>query len=291
MPADDPVRGIAFTVVATMLFAASDTIAKYLSNTLPIVEFIWIRYLLFLVMALVLSARVPRRVLRPRAPALQVARGVCVVASSLLFVFGVHRMTMAQATTISFLSPMLVTILSIPLLGEVVGIRRWAAVGAGLAGMLVVVRPGLADFQPAALFGIASATAWTLALIITRKIAGTDAPQTTMLVSSVFGSLVLSVLLPFQAVWPTAWELALAVTMGVLASIGQWLVILAHRIAPASTLAPLFYTQLIWATLTGLLVFGNLPDAWTVAGAVIIVLSGLYTAHRERVRRAARAPA
>jgi drug/metabolite transporter (DMT)-like permease len=194
-------------------------------------------------------------------------------------------MTMAQATTISFLSPLLVTILSIPLLGEIVGIRRWAAVGAGLLGMLVVVRPGLGSFQSAALFGLASAVAWALALIITRRIAGTDAPQTTMLISAAVGSGVLSVLLPFESTWPTLWQLALSLLMGLVASAGQWLVILAHRIAPASTLAPLFYGQLIWATLGGLLVFGNLPDAWTIVGATIIILSGLYTAQRERVRR------
>jgi drug/metabolite transporter (DMT)-like permease len=283
---DDPIRGIVFTVLATMFFASADTISKYLSNSLPIVEFIWIRYLLFLVLALAVSARIKLRVLRPRAPILQVLRGACVVTSSVLFVYGVHSMTMAQATTISFLSPLLVTVLSIPLLGEVVGIRRWAAVGVELVGMLVVVRPGLDGFQPAAIFGICSAFAWTLALIITRKIAGTDTPQTTMLISSAFGTVALSPLLPFEAVWPTPWQWSLALGMGVLASVGQWLIILAHRLAPASTLAPLFYTQLLWATLSGFLVFGNLADIWTVAGAPIIILSGLYTAHRERVRRA-----
>ena len=155
MPKDDPIRGIVFAVCATMLFATSDTISKYLSNSLPVVEFIWIRYVLFLLMALGLASRVRMRALRPRAPKLQLLRGVCVVTSSVLFVYGVHSMTMAQATTISFLSPLLVTILSIPLLGEIVGIRRWAAVGAGLLGMLVVVRPGLGSFQSAALFGLA----------------------------------------------------------------------------------------------------------------------------------------
>ena len=286
MSNDDPIRGILLSVAATILFGTADTIAKYLSDSLPIVEFIWIRYVLFVVFALALAARTPLRTLQPRAPRLQFARGACVVTSSVLFVYGVHSMTMAQATTISFLSPLLVTILSIPLLGEVVGLRRWAAIGAGLLGMLIVVRPGLAGFQPAALFGVASSTAWALALIITRRIASTDAPQTTMLISALIGTAVLSGLLPFQAVWPTPWLLALSLVMGVLASIGQWLVILAHRLAPASTLAPLFYVQLIWVSIGGYLVFGNLPDVWTAAGAAVIVLSGLYTAHRERVRRA-----
>jgi drug/metabolite transporter (DMT)-like permease len=194
-------------------------------------------------------------------------------------------MTMAQATTISFLSPLLITILSIPLLGETVGPRRWAAVGVGMLGMLVVVRPGLGGFQPAALFGVASAFCWALALIITRKISNSDTPQTTVLWSAGIGTAVLSLILPFQAIWPTPKQLGLSLVLGVLASGGQWVVILAHRIAPASLLAPFFYSQLLWVSVLGFLVFGNLPDVWTIVGATIIAASGLYTAHRERVRR------
>ena len=193
-------------------------------------------------------------------------------------------MTMPQATTISFLSPLLVTILSIPLLGEIVGARRWAAVGVGMLGMLIVVRPGMGGFQPAALFGVAGAFCWALALIITRKIAISDAPQTTVLWSAAIGTAVLSAWLPFVAVWPTPKQLLLSLILGVLASGGQWLIILAHRLAPASLLAPFFYGQLLWVTGLGFAVFGNLPDSWTLTGAGIIIASGLYTAHRERAR-------
>jgi drug/metabolite transporter (DMT)-like permease len=281
---DDPLKAIALAVSATVLFGTSDTISKYLSASLPIVEFIWIRYVLFLVMAIIL-VRVPRRSVRPRNPGLQITRGLCVVGSSILFVYGVRQLTMAQATTISFLSPLLITILSIPLLGEVVGPRRWAAVAAGMLGMLVVVRPGIGSFQPSVLFGVASAFCWALALIITRKISNSDAPQTTVLWSAAIGTAVLTLLLPFDAAWPTPKQLALSLVLGVLASAGQWVVILAHRFAPASLLAPFFYGQLLWVSVLGFLVFGNVPDTWTLIGAAIIITSGLYTAHRERVRR------
>jgi drug/metabolite transporter (DMT)-like permease len=285
MPSDDPPKAIVLAVCATVLFGSSDVISKYLSLSLPIVEFIWIRYVLFLAMAMILAGRRRGRSVRPRNPRLQVIRGLCVVGSSVLFVFGVRQMTMAQATTISFLSPMLVTMLSIPLLGETVGPRRWAAVVAGLLGMLVVVRPGMGGFQPAALFGVASSFCWALALIITRKISNSDTPQTTVLWSAGIGTAVLSLMLPFQAAWPNLGQLGLSLVLGVLSSGGQWLVILAHRIAPASLLAPFFYCQLLWVTGLGFLVFGNLPDQWTLTGAGIIIASGLYTAHRERVRR------
>ena len=292
MFSDDPLKAIALAVSATVLFSSSDTISKYLSGGFPIIEFLWIRYVIFLIMALGLIGRLPRRSVRPRNPKLQIVRGLCVAGSSVLFVYGVRQMTMAQATTISFLSPLLITVLSIPLLGEVVGPRRWAAVGAGILGMLVVVRPGLGGFQPAALFGVASSACWALALIITRKISGSDTPQTTVLWSSGIGTAILTVMLPFTAVWPNMQQLGLSILMGVVASGGQWLVILAHQLAPASLLAPFFYCQLISATALGFLVFGNLPDGWTLAGAGIIIASGLYTAHRERIRsRAARAVA
>lgn len=281
---DNPLRGIALSAGACAVFAVADTTSKYLSTSLPIIEIQWIRYVLFLGMAATLAASAPGRPLRPRNPKLQIVRGLCVTGSSVLFVYGIREMTMAQATTISFLSPLLITLLSIPLLGEIVGIRRWAAVMAGMLGMLIVVRPGTTGFQPAALFGVASSSCWALALIITRKIAASDEPRTTILWSALVGAVVLTILLPFEARWPTWWQLSLCLALGVASSAGQWLVVLAHRLAPASVLAPISYTQLPWVTIGGFLVFNNLPDRWTLVGATIIIGSGLYTAHRERVR-------
>ena len=281
---EDPLRGIAFHSGATVLFAVADTTSKYLSASLPVVEIQWIRYVLFFGLAIVLARRMPLRGLRPNNPKLQIARGLLVTGSSVLFVFGVREMSMAEATTISFLSPLLITILSIPLLGEVVGIRRWAAVLVGMAGVLIVVRPGTNGFQPAAFWGMASSFCWATALIITRKISTSDQATTTLLFSSGIGALVLTFLAPFGWVWPSGAQWGLLLMLGMLSSLGQWMVILAHRQAPASLLAPFSYSQLIWAIGAGFLVFGVLPDGWTIAGAAVIVASGLYTAHRERVR-------
>lgn len=286
--ADDPLRGIALSLLATLLFAIADTIAKYLAASLPVIEINWVRYVIFLCLASGLASRAPRRSLWPATPAMQMIRALCVIGSSVLFVFGIRSMTMAQATTISFISPLLITVLSIPLLGEVVGIRRWAAVGAGMAGMLIVVRPGMTGFEPAALFGVASATFWSVALIITRKMSTTNPPTTTVLWSAGIGTLVLTVLLPFNLAWPSPAQWGLMLALGLLASTGQYLVIHACRLAPASVLAPFTYSQLVWATLTGWVVFASVPDGWTVVGAAIIVASGLYTAHRERVRASER---
>ena len=281
---EDPLRGIALHSGATVLFAVADTTAKFLSTSLPVVEIQWIRYVLFFGLAVLLAARAPRRALRPNNPKLQILRGLAVTGSSVLFVFGVRQMSMAEATTISFLSPLLITILSIPLLGEVVGIRRWVAVLVGMLGVLIVVRPGTSGFQPAAFWGMASSFCWAAALIITRKISTTDRATTTLLCSAGIGALVLTFLVPLAWLWPTASQWGLLLLLGVLSSLGQWMVILAHRQAPASVLAPFSYSQLIWAIGTGFIVFGALPDRWTIVGAAVIVASGLYTAHRERVR-------
>ena len=291
-PQEEPLRGIVLSLAATALFAVGDTAAKLLSTQLPIVEIAWIRYVIFVGFAATLAWRASAsdrtRMLAVKSWRMQVARGICLVGSTLLFITGVRQMDMAQATAISFVSPMMITVLSIPLLGEVVGMRRWAAVAVGLIGVLVVVRPTTGGFQPATLFGVASAFCWSLGLIITRKMSGTERPATTLFWSATVGTAVLSCLLPFDHAWPTPKQFGLTLVLGCFASAGQWLVVLAHRQAPASVLAPFSYIQLLWSALMGFLVFANVPDQWTLVGAAIIVASGLYTAHRERVRAAIR---
>jgi drug/metabolite transporter (DMT)-like permease len=280
------------SVSATVLFAMSDATAKFLSTRIPIVEIAWIRYVVFVAFAASLawraSSRSRTRMFAVKNWKLQVARGVFLVGSGILFIFGVRQMPMAQATSISFVAPLLITVLSIPILKEVVGIRRWAAVAVGLVGVLVVVRPTAGNVHPAAIFGLGSALCWALALVITRKMSTTDRPATTLLWSAITGLVLLSALLPFDHAWPTLPQFALCLMLGCFASAGQWMVVLAHRQAAASVLAPFSYVQLLWATLAGYLVFSTVPDRWTIAGAMIIIASGLYTAHRERVRAAAR---
>jgi len=279
---DHPSRGISLSILASILFAITDTTAKFLSNDVPVTAINWVRYVIFVAMAAYLARSLPRAALRPARPGLQILRALAVLGSATLFIYGVQAMTIAQAITISFLSPLLITILSIPMLGEHVGPRRWAAVAAGMAGVLLVVRPGLEGFQPAALFGIASATCWSIGMILTRRMAGADAPETTVLWSAVIGLVLLSVALPFDFHWPTPFEWVLLVGLGVVVSLGQWFTILAHRFAPASLIAPFSYSQLVWVTITGYVVFGDWPDGWTLAGAAVIIASGLYIAHRER---------
>ena len=279
---NNPLRGIGLNLIASIIFCLADTIAKRLASEVEIVQITWTRYVVFALMALILTTQRGGASFFVHKPALQLARGLCLVCSSLLFVLGIRDVGLAEAATIGFVGPILVTVLSIPLLGETVDARRWFALAGGMAGVLVVLRPGSGTFHPEGLYRVASALFWSIGVILTRRMVATERAETTMFWSAISGLIVLSALIPFHFTRPTSLQLILSIGQGVLSSAGQWLVILSIRLAPVSTLAPYSYVQLLWMTIAGVLAFGVWPDGWTLAGAAIIVAFGLYTAQRER---------
>lgn len=282
MHVDNPLRGIALNLGASVVFCASDTLAKQLAADVAIVQIAWTRYVVFVLMALVVTTQVRGTSFFVRSPRMQILRGLFQSGSALFFILGIRDVTLAEAATIGFVGPIFVTCLSIPLLGEKVDARRWAALAAGMLGVLVVLRPGSGDFHPEGLYRVASALFWSFSVILTRRMTATERPETTMFWSAVTGLVVMSALVPFAFVPPTSAQLVLSLGQGVMSSVGQWLAILALRYAPASVLAPYSYASLVWMTIAGFLVFGVLPDQWTLAGAAIIVGSALYTARREK---------
>jgi drug/metabolite transporter (DMT)-like permease len=284
--ADRPFRGIALILASTVFLGASDVTAKYLSATLPSIEIAWVRFLVFaLIMSPAMLPGSPLFALRSERPGLQLMRGVALLSSSLFFISGLRFLPIAEASATGFIAPLFVTALSIAFLGETVGVRRWLATGVGLIGVLIILRPGSSAFHPAAFFPIVSALAWACTLIMTRMMSGRERAITTMTYSSIAGVCIGSALVPFVWVVPTWHDILFGILIGVASTAGQWIVVLAFRYADASVLAPFSYTQLLWVSILGFLVFGEVPDVWTVTGAVFIVASGLYTAHRERVRR------
>lgn len=283
---DRPFRGIALILASTVFLGASDVTAKYLSATLPSIEIAWIRFLVFaLIMAPAMLPGSPLFALHTQRPGMQIMRGVALLSSSLFFISGLRFLPIAEASATGFVSPLFVTALSIMFLGERVGLRRWIATALGLIGVLIILRPGTGAFHPAAFFPIVSAFAWACTLIMTRMMSGREHVLTTMTWSSIAGVGVLCALVPFVWVAPTWHDIAFGILIGVASTAGQWIVVLAFRYADASVLAPFSYTQLLWVSILGFVIFGEVPDLWTVTGAVFIVGSGLYTAQRERIRR------
>ena len=284
--ADRPFKGIALVLASTIFLGASDVTAKYLSTTLPSIEIAWIRFVIFaLIMTPAMLPGSPLYAMQTGRRGLHLLRGAALLGSSLFFISGLRFLPIAEASATGFVAPLFVTALSIVFLGEKVGLRRWIATAIGLIGVIVILRPGSGTFHPAAFFPLVSALAWACTLIMTRMMSGTERAITTMTYSSIAGVCILTALVPLVWVVPSWHDIAFGIFIGVASTAGQWIVVLAFRYADASVLAPFSYTQLLWVSLLGFLIFGEVPDVWTVTGAAFIVASGLYTAHRERVRR------
>ena len=284
--ADRPFKGIALILLSTVFLGTSDVTAKYLSTGLHSIEIAWIRFLVFaLIMVPAMVPGTPIYALRSTRPGFQLLRGTALLGSSLFFITGLRYLPIAEASATGFVSPLFVTALSIILLSEKVGVRRWLATAVGLFGVLIILRPGTGAFHAAAFFPIISAFCWAVTLVMTRMMSGREHATTTMIYSSIAGVAILTAMVPFVWVTPSLNAILLGILIGVASTAGQWIVVLAFRYADASVLAPFSYTQLLWVSILGFLIFGEVPDLWTVIGAVFIVGSGLYTAHRERVRR------
>lgn len=286
---DDSRRGtgILLMVAAFLLFTFLDTSAKLLAQEMNSLQIVWARFVGHAVLvAAVLLPRKGTRVLASSNLKLQIVRSIFLFMSTILNFFALRWLQLATTSSIMFTVPLLVAALSVPLLGERVGWRRWTAIAVGFVGVLIIVRPGGATLHWAIGLSLCNAVAVALYQITTRKLAARDHSDTTSLYSPLFGTVVLVPLLPF--IWeppsgPLAW--ALLCMLGVFGGVGHWLLIIAHRFAPASLLAPFSYTGILWMTTAGFLVFGHLPDEWTVVGAAVVVASGLYVFHREQVRK------
>ncbi len=267
------------------LFVCLDTNSKYLAQTLPIPQVVWARFMFhFVLVALLLRGRfIPT--IKSRAPGLQLVRSALLATTTGLFVWALSLVQLAEASTIMFLSPILVTALAAPLLGEHVGIRRWIGIGAGFLGAMIIIRPGFGVFAFAALPPLAAALTNALYQLSTRRVADSDSPITSFAIAPLFGTALMTVVVPFYWIEPSLTEWILMVTVGLFGAISHYCLIRAFDAAPVSAVIPFGYTTLIWAVVIGFLVFGELPDIWTFVGAGVIITSGLYIFHRERVTK------
>ncbi len=280
-----PLAAIGLVLLSLLMFSGLDACSKVLVVDYSPVLITWGRYAANLILLMPFVLRAGPRPFATAGIGLQIGRGVAMGGSSVLFVAGLASMAMADATAVAFAAPLIVTALSIPFLGERVGIRRWSAVAVGFVGVMIIVQPGSSTFHPTSLFPLASATCWAVGLVITRRIKTRDATLTTLLYTTVVAFLIATIFLPW--VWQplSLRALGLMAVMGVLSSAGQYFLLLGYQRGPASLLAPFSYMQIITSTFWGAVLFGTWPGAATLIGASIVVASGLYVLHRERVRR------
>lgn len=269
-------------IAAVSTLAVLDVTAKYLSRTYPVPEVVWARYAFqMLLMLIVLGPRSRLNMVRTSRPGLQFFRGGALTAATLLFVSALARMPIAEVSAISFLSPLIIAALSVPMLRERIDAASWIAVVCGFAGVLVIIRPGGEAFSWIAVLPLAAAACFALFHVLTRKLVGVDPAMPTLFYPALVGTLAMSCLLPIYWSAPqTAGHAALFVFLGFLASVGHFIMIKAFDYASAPVLAPFIYSQLVVVIILGYTVFGELPDRWSVLGMVIVVASGAFIVRR-----------
>lgn len=272
--------GVALHLAALALFVCMDTLVKVLTGHFPIPQLMFARFMFHvLVVALAIRLATGRMPPRSRAPGLQAVRSLTLASANLLFTIALAHIPLADATTVGFASPLFTVTLAALWLRESVSPRRWCGVVVGLVGVAVALRPPfLTGGEPAhwaMLLPLGMAALFAGYQILTRRLAGVDDPRTTALHTGIAACIATSLVQPLFWVWPSPMEWALLVLLGILGGAGHFLLILAFSRAPASLLAPMSYTQLIWAALAGWIVFSDVPDQWTVLGAVVIVVGGL----------------
>lgn len=279
-------RGIFYMLLGIVIFSIMDGLAKELSDKYPTPMILWVRNLAQASFVLGVMIRFRRyRAGRSRRPVLQIGRSIANLAQAFLFIFALGMVPLADAVAIGMTGPLMLTAMSALFLGEQVGIRRWSAVAIGCVGALIMIRPGMGVVHWAAMLVIAAAFLNVLSQIGTRMVSVHDHILTTLFYTTAIGVLVTTAMVPF--VWVAmpwdAW--AMMIAMGLLGGCAHLATNKAFADAPASILAPMSYAAIPIAAVVGYVWFHQFPDRWTIAGALIVVGSGLYVIYRERVRR------
>ena len=289
----DRLKAIALMCLAVSFFACLNSTAKYLSTRsgVPVAQIVWVRFVGQLVLIILALGVVNMpALLVTRKPGWQLVRSVLLLGSTAFNFAALVYLRLDQTLTIQFLAPLVVALLAGPILGEWVGWRRLVAILVGFCGILVVIRPGAVPIHPAVLLAFGCMLSYALFMIVTRYLAPYDPTPTTLIYSLFAGSVLVAPFAFMSWQWPSdvlTW--GLLGLLGCFGGAGHYLFILAYRRAPVSAVAPFLYAQLVAVTAIGYFVFGDVPDAYTLAGSAIIVLSGIYLVHREAAVRKERA--
>ncbi|MCH9673181.1 MAG: DMT family transporter [Gammaproteobacteria bacterium] len=275
--------GVRWMLLATFLFTSLDATAKYLTAYYPVEQVVWARFFFHLLLLIAYLGWETTRAVKTQRLGLQLWRSGLMLVTNLLFFIAVRSLPLADVVAVMFVGPLLVTALSVPLLGERVGPRRWGAVLVGFVGAWIIVRPGSGVMQGLALLPLLAALTNALYTIATRKLSNQDSTMTTLLYTGLIGAVATSAYLPRVWVTPDALGWWLMLLVGALGALGHLAFIRALTISPPAALMPFSYLVLIWSTGYGYVLFDDIPDQQMLIGAAVVVASGLYVLHRERI--------
>lgn len=281
--ANQQIKGMLLILTATFLFSCQDAVSKHLSEIYPVVVVVWARYMIHTVLMVAIS--LPKSGLgglRTRNLKLQTWRGIILISTSLFFTSSLQYMPLAEATAIQFIAPLIVTVLSAPVLQERATAGQYIAAATGFIGTLFIVHPGGDFFTPTTILPFCSATCFAFYQLLTRKLSAVDSPTTSNFFGGLFSTIVMSALLPFFWVTPTLADCWLMLALGTLGMTSHLLFSQAFHYAPPAMLAPFSYCQIIFAGLLGFVLFRHIPDATSIFGVVIVCLSGLFAIFQRR---------
>ena len=269
-----------------LLLPFMDGIAKFLSTEIHFLQVVWGRYFFMLLISIPLAFIFFRKELKfPESLSVQLWRSFFLFLSTIFFFYSISIISLPEALTLAFVSPIIVTVLSIFYLNERVGIHRWAAVFLGFIGVLVIIRPGFIDFNFASISALAAGISYAFYIIYTRKLSFTDSAIVTLIFTGSIGCLIISLIVPFFWINLNFTQILYLILLALIGTIGHFLIILSLKLGEASKLAPLGYFEITTNILVGYIFFNDLPNLWIYLGLFLIVISGIYIFIRENLKK------
>ena len=279
-------KAILLNISAWMLLPFMDGLAKFLSQEIHFLQVVWGRYFFMALFSILITSLFFRKHLRfPKGIKIQVLRSLFLFLSTIFFFYAISVISLAEALTLAFISPIIATILSFFILKESVGPRRWIAVIMGFIGVLFVIRPGFAEVNMATVGAVCAGVCYAFYIISTRKLSSIDSPLMTLIFTGLSGAIVISLIVPFY--WSSlnfnGW--LILISLAAIGTLAHFLLILSLNYAEASKLAPLSYSEIIMNVIIGYYFFGDFPNQWIWIGLIIIIASGVYISLRENKKQ------
>ena len=277
--------GILLMIITTIVFASQDGLSKYLATEYNVYMVVMIRYWFFAAFVISMSSRRTggiKRVAKTKSPILQIFRSVILVAEMCITILAFTLLGLAETHAIFASYPLIIAMLSGPILGEYVGWRRWLAICVGFIGILIILNPGNGIFSPYALVPLVGAILFALYGLLTRYVGQYDNSSASFFWTGVVGSIAMTIigLNYWDPVSKSDWSIMLLLSAS--GVVGHYLLIKCYEVAEASAVQPFAYLQLIWASMIGIIIFGEQITTNVLIGACIIVGAGLFTLWRER---------